>query len=92
MGSLPDDVKKVIDETTGAVMSEEAGRVYDTVRPVMKKLCLAKGMQAIELPASEKEKLKALSMPLRKEWIEEMAAKGLPGEEVLEAALQFLNE
>lgn len=90
--SLPDDVKKVIDETTGAVMSAEAGRVFDNVRPVMKKLCLKKGMEAIQLPASEKEKLQALSMPLRQEWIKEMAAKGLPGEEVLKAAIQFLNE
>lgn len=29
--SLPDDIKKVIDETTGMVMSQEAGRVYDTM-------------------------------------------------------------
>ena len=90
--SLPDDVKKAIDETTGAIMSEEAGRVFDNVRPVMKKLCLKKGMEAIQLPASEKEKLQALSMPLRQEWIKEMAAKGLPGEEVLKAAIQLLNE
>jgi TRAP-type C4-dicarboxylate transport system substrate-binding protein len=90
--SLPDDVKKVIDETTGAVMSEEAGRVFDNVRPVMKDLCLKKGMEAIQLPESEKEKLKALTMPLRQEWIKEMAAKELPGEEVLKAAIQFLNE
>lgn len=90
--SLPDDVKKVIDETTGAVMSEEAGRVYDNVRPIMKNLCLKKGMEAIQLPESEKEKLRALSLPLRKEWTEEMAAKGLPGQEVLDAAVQFLNE
>lgn len=90
--SLPDDVKKVIDETTGLVMSEEAGRVYDNVRPIMKNLCLKKGMQAIQLPDSEREKLKALSMPLRKEWTEEMTAKGLPGEKVLQGAIQFLNE
>ena len=90
--SLPEDVKKVIDETTGLVMSEEAGRVYDNVRPIMKDLCLKKGMEAIELPDSEKEKLKALSLPLREEWVKEMEAKGLPGREVLDAAIGFLNE
>jgi TRAP-type C4-dicarboxylate transport system substrate-binding protein len=90
--SLPDDVKKVIDETTGMAMSVEAGKVYDTVRPIMKNLCLKKGMQAIELPAAEKRKLEALTIPLRNEWIKDMASRGLPGAEVLDAAIEFLNE
>ena len=61
--SLPDDVKKVIDETTGLVMSEEAGRVYDEVRPVMKKLCEKKGMQAIQMAPGEIDRLKKICLP-----------------------------
>ena len=90
--ALPADVKAAIDATTGMVMSEEAGRVYDQTRPVMKKLCLEKGMQAIELPASEKEKLEALTEPLREEWVAEMEARQLPGKAVLQTALELINQ
>ena len=90
--SLPDDVKKVIDETTGLAMSSKAGEVYDASRPFMKKMCLKKGMQALQLSSADKQKLKDLVSPLRNEWIKEMEAKGLPGKAVLDAALQFLSE
>jgi TRAP-type C4-dicarboxylate transport system substrate-binding protein len=90
--SLPDDIKKVIDQTTGIVMSREAGRVYDTTRPIHKEKCLEKGMVVIQLPPEDTKKLEELTMPLRREWIEEMDQKGLPGKAVLDAAIEFINE
>lgn len=90
--SLPDDIKKVIDQTTGIVMSREAGRVYDITRPVHKEKCLEKGMEVIQLPPEDTKKLEELTMPLRREWIEEMDQKGLPGKAVLDAAIEFINE
>ncbi len=44
--SLPDGIKKAIDETSGLVLSREAGKAYDTITPVMKERCLEKGMKA----------------------------------------------
>jgi TRAP-type C4-dicarboxylate transport system substrate-binding protein len=90
--SLPDDIKKVIDETTGIVMSREAGRVYDTMRPIYKEHCLEKGMQTIQLSLEDTKKLEALTMPLREEWVKEMDERGLPGKAVLESAIEFINE
>ena len=90
--SLPDDVKKVIDETTGLVMSEEAGRVYDEVRPVMKKLCEKKGMEAIQMAPGEIDRLKKICLPLRAEWVEQMEKRGLPGKAVLDAAVKLSGE
>ena len=90
--SLPADVKKAIDDTSGLILSQQAGRVYDQVRPFMKKMCLEKGMEPITFAPAEKKKLEALTLPLRNEWIKDMESKGLPGKAVLEAALQFLNE
>jgi TRAP-type C4-dicarboxylate transport system substrate-binding protein len=90
--SLPDDIKKIIDETTGLVLSRETGRVYDSMRPVYKERCLEKGMQTIKLPPEDTEKLKTLTMPLREEWVKEMDKKGLPGKAVLDAAIKYINE
>jgi len=90
--SLPDDVKKAIDQTTGLVMSEEAGRVYDEVRPIMKKLCMKQGMKAIQMSSEERNRLKKLTMPIRGEWVKDMEARGLPGKAVLDAAVKLLGE
>lgn len=90
--SLPDDVKKVITETTGLAMSTEAGKVYDETRPIMKDLCQKKGMQVIELSQAEKKKLKEMTLPLRDKWTSEMMAKKLPGKAILKAAVKYTNE
>jgi TRAP-type C4-dicarboxylate transport system substrate-binding protein len=90
--SLPDDVKKVIDETTGLVMSQECGKVYDNVRPIMKGLCQKKGMESLKLNPGERDKLKEVVQPLRAEWVNDMNAKGLPGKAVLEAATKLVGE
>jgi TRAP-type C4-dicarboxylate transport system substrate-binding protein len=89
---LPDDIKKIIDENSGMVLSEECGKVYDAVRPIMKKMSMEKGMQALQLPPAEKKRLEDVTIPIREEWVKEMEAKRLPGQAVLDAALQFLAE
>jgi TRAP-type C4-dicarboxylate transport system substrate-binding protein len=90
--SLPEEVKKVIDDTTGLVMSQEAGKVYDDTNEPMKNLCMKKGMQVLQLPEAEKQKLEALSKPLRDKWVQEMEAKGMPGKAILDAAEKLTNE
>jgi TRAP-type C4-dicarboxylate transport system substrate-binding protein len=88
--SLPDDIKKIIDQTTGIVMSRDAGKTYDDMKLVEKKQCLEKGMQTFQLTPEDTKELEALTMPLREEWIKEMADKGLPGNKVLNSALRFI--
>jgi TRAP-type C4-dicarboxylate transport system substrate-binding protein len=90
--SLPDDVKKVFEETTGMAMSEEAGKVFDDTNAPMRDLCVKKGMEVIQLPEEEKKKLEALTEPLRSEWVKEMTAKGFPGQAILDAAVEYTNE
>jgi TRAP-type transport system periplasmic protein len=91
--SLPADVKKAIDANSGMVFSQDAGKTYDGARPFMKKMCLKKGMESITLPASEMAKLKALTAPLREDWVKEMEAKGFKSaKDVLAAAVKYVNE
>ena len=90
--SLPEDIKKVIDETTGMTMSREAGRIFDQVRPVMKQHCMEAGVQPLELAPQVRKELERLTVPLREEWVEEMEAENLPGRKVLETALKLINE
>ncbi len=89
--SLPEDIKKIIDETTGMALSAEAGKVYDETNDPMRQLCTKKGMQSLQLPMEEKKKLEKLTMPLREKWVKDMEAKGLPGKAVLDAAIQYIK-
>ena len=89
--SLPEDIKKIIDETTGMAMSAEAGKVYDETNDPMRQLCTKKGMQSLQLPMEEKKKLEKLTMPLRDKWVKDMEAKGLPGKAVLDAAIKYIK-
>lgn len=89
--SLPDDVKKVIDDTTGLKMSVAAGKAYDDTDQPFKQRAESKGIKVNQLPPKEMAKLKELVKPLRKDWIEKCAAKGLDGKPVLESSLQMLG-
>jgi len=89
--SLPDDIKKIIDENAGLSLSMEAGRVYDEVEIPMKEKCLKAGMEIVELSPEAKQKLRDVTMPIREDWVKEVESKGLPGKEVLDTALQLLQ-
>ena len=85
-------MKKVIDETTGLAMSREAGKVFDDTNVPMRNLCVKKGMQVIQLPAGEKEKLKSVTMPIRDQWVKDMTQRGLSGQAILDAAVTLTTE
>jgi TRAP-type transport system periplasmic protein len=89
--SLPEDVKKIIDEQSGMAMSLECGKSYDATDEPFMQRAVAKGVQVIELAPAEKQKLEALTIPLREKWIQEMDGKGLPGKTVLDAALENIG-
>lgn len=89
--SLPSDVKKAIDATTGLTLSQEAGKVYDSTDAPFKKIALGKGVKINTLPAEDMNKLKDLTKPLRMEWSQMAESKGLNANSILSEALQLLG-
>lgn len=89
--SLPEDIKKIIDDNSGMSLSLACGTAFDKAETFLKKKCLAKGIEEIILPGAEMDRLKALSGPLRKAWVQDMDAKGLPGQAVLDWAVPRLK-
>ncbi|MCK4500984.1 TRAP transporter substrate-binding protein [Candidatus Babeliales bacterium] len=90
--SLPDDLRKVIDENSGMKMAIFAGRSYDKADAPAKELSLKKGITVYQLPAEEIERWKKAVKPVEAEWIKSMEAKGLPGKEVLDYAKELLRQ
>lgn len=89
--ALPDDMKKIIDDTTGLILSQQAGNVYDATDAPFRDRAIAKGIIVSTLPAPEMSKLKDLTKPLRKEWVKKVEAKGLDGTTILNKALELLE-
>ena len=89
--SLPEDIKKIIDENSGMAMSLACGKAYDAVEGVLRGKCLEKGVKPFVLSPEEFKKLAALSDPIRAEWVKDMEAKGLPGQAILDEAVKLLK-
>jgi TRAP-type transport system periplasmic protein len=90
--SLPADVKKVLDANSGLALSRETGRINEAETVLARDKCLAEGMEEINLSEAETKKFVETTMPLRQDWIKEMTAKGLPGQQVYDTAIKFLSE
>ena len=77
--SLPDDLKKVIDDNSGVEAARLAGRAMDEVD----KIGLAKAQKAgntvITLDATETARWKEAAGPVVENWIAEMDGKGMDG-------------
>ncbi len=90
--SLPPEAKKAIEDNSGLSFSQIHGKSFDETYARMKDICIKTGMKEVPMPASEMQKLKDLTAPLKEKWVQDMEAKGLPGRAVLEATTALLME
>jgi TRAP-type transport system periplasmic protein len=84
--SLPADAKKAIEDASGKNWGLHAAQVYveDDDNAVKEGRKLGK-IEFSKLPDSEKEKFMKLVKGMESEWVQDMAKKGLPAREILEA-------
>lgn len=88
---LPADVKKILEENIGLVMSRKAGIIYDKTEAVLKKKVLESGVKVNNLPAADLAKWKAGGKKISDDWAKQMEAKGLQGNAVLKEARSLLG-
>jgi TRAP-type C4-dicarboxylate transport system substrate-binding protein len=82
--SLPEDIQKIINDTTGLMISKKAGMVYDKTEEKMRKLVLENGVTENNLPASDLALWKLKGKEIKEEWIKEREKEGYPGAEVID--------
>jgi TRAP-type C4-dicarboxylate transport system substrate-binding protein len=90
--SLPNNLKKVIDNNIGKKMAVTAGKAYDRGDKPAYELCIKKGVQAYNLTPQERERWIKAAKPVEADWLNDMKAKGLPGYEVLDYAKTMLRQ
>lgn len=90
--SLPADMKKVIDDNSGADFSAQIGRVWDESAPAARQQAVDRGNVFNMIPASELASWRKVGDQLSKEWVEEMKGKGYPGQEMLDSARSLIEQ
>ncbi|HWI80441.1 TRAP transporter substrate-binding protein [Ramlibacter sp.] len=85
--SLPADLKKVIDNNSGAETSAWAGeKGFDSVVPAFHKLATDRGNQVFALSAAEMARWEKATAEIDGLWVKEVSAKGANGAALLEEA------
>src|SRR5688572_28105839 len=87
---LPEDVRKVIDETTGMTFATEAGNVWDTAGATVRKMVADKGNTILTLTDDDKAAWMTACEPIAVSWIAEMQGKGIDGAALIASAKSLL--
>lgn len=84
--SLPADLRRVIDENSGAGLAARAGVVWEAVEKPGRDAASARGNKIVTLSDGETAKLRDLARPVTEAWVQEMGKAGRDGPALLAAA------
>ncbi|MEO7152929.1 MAG: TRAP transporter substrate-binding protein [Burkholderiaceae bacterium] len=88
--AMPADLKKVIDNNSGAAYSQQIGKIWDNSKAAGRKAAQDRGNVLYTIPASELDHWVTASAPLYVEWVADMDKKGLNGKQMLQDAKDLL--
>jgi TRAP-type C4-dicarboxylate transport system substrate-binding protein len=90
--SLPADLKRVIDNNSGAGLSQQIGKTWDNSKDAGRKLAMDRGNTFYTVPASELDNWVKASAPLYVDWVADMDKRGNDGKAMLEEARALLEK
>ena len=90
--SLPADLKKIIDNNSGAELSAQMGKVWDEGAAPNRKLAEQIGNQINIIPLAELQNWQKIVAPVTDDWLKEVNAKGRDGNALLQSAKQLVQQ
>jgi TRAP-type C4-dicarboxylate transport system substrate-binding protein len=90
--SLPDDLKKVIDDNSGLEFSVFAGGTMEDSDGPSRKLAADLGNNIITIDAAQMQEWRDLSQPVYDDWIADMASKGHDGQALIDQAQMLIEK
>ena len=87
--SLPDDLKAIVDKTTGEPMVARFGAMFDDVAGDTRKRIAAQGDKITTLSATQVAAMKQATAGVEDEWARQIADKGLDGKKLIAAAREL---
>jgi TRAP-type C4-dicarboxylate transport system substrate-binding protein len=89
---LPDDARKVIDETTGMALATEAGKMWDQAGADVRKMVEGKGNTILTLGETDKAAWMTASQNVTEAWVAEMKGKNIDAPALMEIGQDLLAE
>lgn len=89
--SLPDDLKKVIDNNSGADFSASIGKAWDNEITQARQQAVDKGNAINTISADEVKRLQEASKKVEADWIAEVSAKGYDGQAMVNRTRELMN-
>ena len=89
--SLPDDLKKVIDDNSGLEFSIFAGGTQSDADGPARQAALDMGNNIITLNEEETQVWRDASQPIYDSWIAEMNDKGIDGQALIDEARSLMD-
>jgi TRAP-type C4-dicarboxylate transport system substrate-binding protein len=90
--SLPDDLMAVIDANSGLEFSVFAGGVMQDSDGPARQIAVDRGNNIITISAEDAKQWEELARPIYENWIADVAAKGIDGQEMIDEANQLMSE
>lgn len=90
--SLPDDLKKVIDDNSGQEFSAFAGKTQASADGPSRQIAVDRGNNIITLDEAETARWKEAAQPVIDNWVAEMTGKGLDGQALLDEARGLIEK
>ena len=76
---IPDDLKKIINDNSGAAISSAIGEAWNSIEPIGQKIATDKGNGVSQLSEAESIKFSAASASVIDRWVCEVTDKGIDG-------------
>lgn len=90
--SLPDDLKKVLDDNSGQEFAAFAGRTQEGADAPSRKIAVDRGNNIITLDESKMAAWKEAAQPVIDNWVQEMQGKGIDGKALLDEARALIDK
>jgi len=88
--SLSPELKKIIDDNSGAAFSQAIGKIWDNSQAVGRKAAQDHGNVLYTIPATELDNWVKAAAPLYTGWVTDIEAKGMPAKQMLQDAKDLL--
>ena len=90
--ALPDDLKKVIDDNSGAALAQEIGKAWDEVEEVGKTMQRDSGGEVVQLTPEGKASFDDKGAAVVERWIEDVSGQGIDGQALVDAAREAIEK
>lgn len=90
--SLPDDLRKIIDEQSGRAFSEEMGQVWDAAEDPGKALQKDSGGEVMRLDGASTAEIAERGEKIVARWVEEVESKEIDGAAIAEKAREAVKQ